>query len=69
MYKIGEISSRCLTHCNIAVLFNHHVGPIMIICQIKKDIYQYRGLVQFRLELTGGGYIDRLSWDVLYRVI
>lgn len=27
----------------------------MIICQIKKDIYRYRGLVQFGLESSGEG--------------
>lgn len=38
MYKISE-TAEMSDHWNIAVLFNHQVGPIMTICKIKKDIY------------------------------
>ena len=66
MYKICE--TEMSDSPDIAVLLNHHMGPIMIICQIKKRYISISQNCAFLLEQTGGNIIW-LSWDVLYNVI
>lgn len=51
------------------MLFNHHVGPILIISPIKKGYTSISRACVVVLEKTGEGELVGLNWDDLYSVI